>query len=556
MSHPLFDKHLAVFRQAMAAVENRVYWSPFPENPALLGEAAAEDARQAFEAYRDASFYLDQPGVVGRGGTEVSPYGLPLNISYPVCNPDALILAARGGLAPWVKAGPETRAGLCLEILFRLKQHGLELAHAAMHTTGQSFAFAFQHSVAHALDRGLEAVASAYREMKQVPARAVWEKPQGAGRTTLRLDKTYRVVPRGIDLVVSNPLSPTWNAFPAIFASLATGNPVIVKPHPSAILPLAISVAAARMTLKEEGFDPGLISLLVDDETDAVARIAALRPEIRLIDVTGSGELVRWLKENAHQAVVFAQQPGTNCVIVDSTMDYKGMLRNLAISLCLYSGQLAAAPRLLLVSREGVRTPDGVVPAEQFARDMVFAIGRLLEDPLRAVEILGCVQSADAAGRIAALREDYGIVRDSSPVVHPQWPGARMHTPLLLRLESGEELGWTEGGAAPVAALLETATVSESLAMAERIMAERGALAFAVHSTNAHVVELAEDAALRSGVALSLNLTGAALMNQPAAFADFLGTGANRAASCSFTDAAFVTPRFSIAQTQAMGTPP
>ncbi|MCK9283303.1 MAG: phenylacetic acid degradation protein PaaN [Rhodocyclaceae bacterium] len=555
MSHPLFDKHLAVFRQAMAAVENRVYWSPFAETPASLGEAAADSAREAFEAYRDASFYLDQPGVQARGGSEISPYGLSLNISYPICNPDALILAARAGMTPWVKSGPEARAGVCLEILFRLKQYGLEIAHAAMHTTGQSLAFAFQHSVAHALDRGLEAVACAYREMKQVPGRATWEKPQGGGKPSLRLDKTYTVVPRGVALVVSNAVSPTWNAFPAIFASLSTGNPVIVKPHHTAILPLAISVAAARMVLKEEGFDPGLISLLVDDDTDTVARIAALRPEIRLIDFTGSGEMGHWLGENAHQAVVFVQRPGLNCVVVDSTEDYKGLLRNLAVSISLYSGQLAATPRLILVSREGVRTPDGTVASEQFIRDLAFAIGRLLEDPARAVEILGCVQSPQAVERIGALREECDVVRDSAPVVHPQWPLARIHTPLLLRMASSDDLAWAADPAVPVAGLLETATTTESLALAERIMGEHGALAFAVHSSNEHVLEMADDAALRSGVALSLNLTGGALMNQPAAYADFLGTGANPAASCSFTDAAFVTPRFSIAQTQRPSPP-
>ena len=188
------------------------------------------------------------------------------------------------------------------------------------------------------------------------------------------------------------------------------------------------------MVLKEEGFDPSLVSLLVDDETESVARIAALRPEIRLIDFTGPGEMARWLKENAHQAVVFAQQPGLNCVIVDSTTDYKGMLRNLAISLCLYSGQLPATPRLLLVSLEGVRTPEGTVPGGQFARDLAFAIGRLLDDPQRAVEILGCVQSRTVSGRIESLKAEYDVIRDSSLIAHSTWPEARIHSPLLLQL--------------------------------------------------------------------------------------------------------------------------
>ena len=42
-----------------------------------------------------------------------------------------------------------------------------------------------------------------------------------------------------------------------MLASLATGNAVIVKPHPTAILPMALAVrdAAARV-LAEAGFSP------------------------------------------------------------------------------------------------------------------------------------------------------------------------------------------------------------------------------------------------------------------------------------------------------------
>ena len=57
---------------------------------------------------------------------------------------------------------------------------------------------------------------------------------------------------------------PTWNSYPGLFASLVTGNPVIVKPHPHAVLPLALTVAVAREVLTEYGFDPNLVTLAVD----------------------------------------------------------------------------------------------------------------------------------------------------------------------------------------------------------------------------------------------------------------------------------------------------
>ena len=51
------------------------------------------------------------------------------------------------------------------------------------------------------------------------------------------------------------------------------------------------------------------------------------------------------------------------------------------------------------------------------------------------------------------------------------------------------------------------------------------------------IVDAAHDAAVRGGVALSINLTGAVFVNQSAAFSDFHGTGANPAAN-----AALATP--------------
>lgn len=545
MPHPMFEKHLPTLRQAVAAVETRVSWSPFSENPATYGAGAIERGYEAFEAYRDASFYLDQPGVVGRVGSEQSPYGLALNVTYPQCNPESLILAARAAMQTWVKAGPEVRAGVCLEILARLNQSSMELAQAVMHTTGQPFPVAFQLSVVNAQDRGLEAVAAAFREMKQVPGQVLWERHQGKN-SAARLEKRYTVVPRGIALTIASAVAPTWNSYPAIFASLATGNPVIVKPHPDVILPLALTVAVARQTIKDAGFDPNLISLLVDDASAPAAKLLALKPEISIIDYTGNAEFGDWIEENASQAMVFAQKSSVNCVVVDSIDDYKGMLRNLTLSLCLYSGQLCTAPRVIFVSREGIRTAEGVISHEQFGRDLTFAIGKLLEEPARAAEVLGVIRSTEVADRVDAARDLGEVLRDSSALANPQWPEARMQGPLLVKVALSDPATYGEERLGPILHLVETGTSAESLAAAERVARERGSLYLAVYSSNPHLQDLAEDIALRTGAVLSLNLTGAWLLSQSAAFSDFHGSGINPSSNCSFVDSAFVAGRFQV----------
>lgn len=555
MPHPWFDKHRALLDEAQAAVSRRTHWTPYPESPRAYGATALDDGLQAFEAYRDAQFYLDQPGVAGRGGEEVSPYGQPLNISYPCCSPDALIAAARNAMLPWVRAGIEVRLGVCLEILARLNAASAEMAHALMHTTGQSLGMAFLTGGPQAQARGLEALAWAFREMAQIPQQAEWQR-----NVSQRLEKRFMVAPQGVSLIIGSATQPTWNAYPALFASLSTGNPVIVKPHPTAVLPLAIAVAVARQVLKDAGFDANLVSLLIGNPDGPLARDVVLKPDIRLIDYAGAPDFGRWLLEAARQAHLFVETGGVNCVLVDSTYDYTALLKNLVFSLCLDAGQLRTTPRTIFVSREGVQTPDGLISGTQFGLDLSYAIGRFLEDPARAVEVLGAIQSPATVARIQAVRDlaesSADILRYSVPLAHPQWPQARVHTPLLIQTQSDQRALFMEERFGPIAILVSTANTAESLALAEVTMREKGALNFLVHTTRPHVRQLAEDVSLRTGVALSFNLTGAVLINQPAGFADFHASGANPAASCGMIDAAFVSNRFYFSQVQQHYLPP
>ncbi len=65
---------------------------------------------------------------------------------------------------------------------------------------------AFQAGGPHAQDRGLEAVAYAYDAMTQTPNEVTWTKPQGK-HDPIVLDKKFRVVPRGVALVIAAPPS-------------------------------------------------------------------------------------------------------------------------------------------------------------------------------------------------------------------------------------------------------------------------------------------------------------------------------------------------------------
>ena len=416
-----------------------------------------------------------------------------------------------------------------------------------MHTTGQGFVMAFQAAGPHAQDRGLEAVAYAWDEMRRVPSTVYWEKPQGKNEP-LKMQKNYRIVPCGVGLVIGCNTFPTWNGYPGMFASLATGNAVIVKPHPNAILPLAISVQIAREVLSEAGFDPNVVTLVAHEAGDDVAQKLALRPEVKLIDFTGSSANGEWLEKNAHQARVYAEKAGVNQIVIDSADDIKAVARNVAFSLSLYTGQMCTAPQNIYVPRSGIDTAQGHLSFDEVAESLGEGVRKLLGDPARAVEILGAVVSDGVAQRIDAARALGPIVVDSQAIAHPQFKDARVRTPLIVKLDAKDSAKYLKEWFGPIAFVIATDGTPQSLEISRRAVREHGALTLSVYSTRPDVVERAVDVAEDAGVALSINLTGGVFVNQSAAFSDYHGTGANPAANAALTDAAFVASRFRVVQ--------
>ena len=547
--HPLFERHKPVLDKALAAIVGRGYWSAFPESPSpkVYGEGAAESGKAAFDALLDKPFPLDLPGRKGDAGTEVSPYGMALGVKYPKVDLDGLFAAVEKAGAAWRKAGPEAWAGVSLEILTRINKRSFEIAHAVMHTTGQAFVMSFQAGCPHAQDRGLEAIAYAWDQLARVPATAYWEKPQGKNEP-LKMQKHYRIVPRGVALVIGCNTFPTWNGYPGLFASLATGNAVVVKPHPNAILPLAITVQIARSVLSEAGFDANVVTMVAHDAGDDTAQKLALRPEIRIIDFTGSTANGEWLEKNARQAQVYTEKAGVNQIVIDSVTDIKAVARNIAFSLALYTGQMCTAPQNVYVPRKGIETAEGHLSFDQVGEAIAESVQKLVGDPARAVEILGAVVNDGVAQRIDAARSLGPIVLDSQSIAHPLYPQARVRTPLIVKLDATDDAKYLKEWFGPIAFMVATDSTEQSLDIARRAVVEHGALTLSVYSTDQKVIDEAIAAAEDSGVALSINLTGGVFVNQSAAFSDFHGTGANPAANSALTDAAFVANRFRVVQ--------
>ncbi|MFJ5996957.1 phenylacetic acid degradation protein PaaN [Streptomyces sp. NPDC092370] len=552
-AHELIARHRSTLDQALEAIRTRAYWSPHPEHPKAYGENGSLDAaagKAAFDALLGSRLDLGQPGTDDWVGGETSPYGVDLGVTYPHADLDVLLPAMKAGQRAWRDAGAEQRAVVCLEILKRISDRTHEFAHAVMHTSGQAFMMAFQAGGPHAQDRGLEAVAYAYVEQVRTPDNAEWTKPQGK-RDPLAMTKQFTPVPRGIGLVIGCNTFPTWNGYPGLFASLATGNAVLVKPHPRAALPLALTVQVAREVLAEAGFDPNLVALAAERPGEGIAKTLALRPEIRIIDYTGSTEFGDWLEANARQAQVYTEKAGVNTVVLHSTSDYKGMLSNLAFSLSLYSGQMCTTPQNLLVPREGISTDQGPKSYDEVVADLARSIDGLLGDDARANALLGAIVNPDVKARLEAASGLGEVALASREISNPDFPGAVVRTPVIVKLDGAKpdaEAAYMSECFGPVSFAVAVDSAADATELLRRTVREKGAMTVGAYTTDPEVEQAVQEVCLEEAAQLSLNLTGGVYVNQTAAFSDFHGSGGNPAASAALCDGAFVANRFRVVE--------
>jgi delta 1-pyrroline-5-carboxylate dehydrogenase len=163
--------------------------------------------------------------------------------------------------------------------------------------------------------------------------------------------------------------------------------------------------------------------------------------------------------------------------------------------------------------------------------------------------VLGAIQAPETLQRMAEASKLATVVLASKKLVHPEFPHAEVHTPIVLKTEASHEGVYMQERFGPISTVVAVPGDGAALAaLSERIVREHGALTVGVYSRHAAFIEAMTEATQRAGVALSINLTGAVFVNQSAAFSDYHATGANPAANASYADSAFVANRFRVVQ--------
>lgn len=541
---PLQDAYKAKIDEAIEAVHARTFYAAYPEHPKAYAEDGPAKGGEAFKALLNNKYTeLKTTGESGWIGEESSPYtGEKLNITYPAFAVDTLIGNAQAAWTGWRKASVDDRAEVLIDSLEKIKEQFFLIAEATVHTTGQSWIMSFQASGPHSNDRALEALAIAYQELNRFPKDLVWTKPMG--KFDITLNKQFKPVPKGISLAIGCSTFPVWNSVPGIYASLMTGNPVIVKPHPKAVLPIAVVVAEIQKSLAQYGFDPNVVQLAVDSSDKLITKELAENPAVKLIDYTGSSSFGSYV-EGLPGKTTFTEKAGVNSVIIDSANDLKSVLGNLAFSVSLYSGQMCTAPQNFFIPATGVKTADGVVSYDDVVAQLKQSVEGLAKHPKMGAGTLGAIQS-DATVERAKNSGSIGgnILLGSEPILNEQFQNARLLVPTIIEVDASESDKYTKELFGPIVLVIKTKDTDESIALASKMASEHGAITCAAYTTDSATAEKIMDAMEASFTPVSLNLTGFIWVNQHAAFSDFHVTGGNPAGNASFSNPEYVNKRF------------
>ncbi|NOS91375.1 MAG: phenylacetic acid degradation protein PaaN [Cyclobacteriaceae bacterium] len=542
----LFEKHQPTITKAIDALHARTFYAAFVEHPApaVYGETADADGQVKFKHMLGKKFEeLLQANPEGWAGQEESPYlQEELKVSYPIFSTNTLIDRAQKSFHQWRKVSAQDRAGILMESLERVKARFFEVAYATMHTTGQGYMMAFQASGPHAADRALEAIAAGYEELNRFPSSAIWEKPMG--KFNLQLNKEWRAVPKGISVVIGCSTFPTWNSVTGIYGSLITGNSVIVKPHPGAILPIAIFVAEIQKVLQENNLDPNTCQLAADTFDRMITKELAEHASVKLIDFTGNSAFGSYLEALPDKAV-FTEKTGVNSVILDSVEDVDKVAANLAFSVNLYSGQMCTAPQNFYIPASGIKTPTGSVSFDEFAEKFVANINGLIDNPKAGPFVLGAVQNKNTSTRVIdAEKIDGKVWLKSRTFENPQFKNARVATPVVIEVDGSKKDIFSKELFGPIALLIKTKNTDESIALAQSLAQQHGAISCGAYTTDSTVREKIADEMSMAATPVSFNLVGGIYMNQNAAFSDFHVTGGNPSGNASFTNPEYVTKRF------------
>jgi phenylacetic acid degradation protein paaN len=328
-----------------------------------------------------------------------------------------------------------------------------------------------------------------------------------------------------------------------IIYNLITGNVSIVKPHPKAILPIAIVIGELQKVFTENGIDANTVQLAPDTLDNPITKLLAEHDSVKVVDYTGGSEFGNYIE--SLNKTVFTEKAGVNSIIIDSVDDLKTVMSNIAFSASLYSGQMCTAPQNIFIPANGISTNEGLTSFDDTVLALCGAITSLVDNPKAGAPTLGAIQSELTVNRVKHLHELGGnIVLESKSIVNEEFKDARTATPAVIVMDESDYNLYNKECFGPIVFVIKTSSTESSIALAKKLSFEKGAITCGAYTTDKKTMQTIEDEMNEAYTPVSFNFTGAAFINSHAAFSDFHVTGGNPAGNASLTTSEFIVKRF------------
>ncbi len=388
------------------------------------------------------------------------------------------------------------------------------------------------------------------------PRRRMWEKPQGKNEP-VRMEKRFRIVPRGVALVIGCSTFPTWNGYPGHFRR---ASPPATRSSSSRIRMRSCrsrSPCGSRAKCwPKAGFDPNVVTLVAHDAGDNIGADARAAPRGQASSISPAARrTAAGSRSTRGRRRSTPKRPASTRSSSTRPPTSRALARNLAFSLvALHGPDVHGAAEHLRAEgrhRHRGRAPD-VRPGRRRARG-----GRATScSPIRRARSrcsAPCRTKACCGGSRRRARSATIVLDTRTDRASRSSPRRPIRTPLIVKLDDGRSRDVPERMVRPDRVRhRDRRHRREPRDRARRRRGPRRAddvgLLDAATTSSTRAIDVAEDA----GVALSINLTGGVFVNQSAAFSDFHGTGANPAANAALTDAAYVANRFRVVQHRGM----
>ncbi|QDZ43632.1 bifunctional proline dehydrogenase/L-glutamate gamma-semialdehyde dehydrogenase [Corynebacterium sp. sy039] len=148
-------------------------------------------------------------------------------------------------------------------------------------------------------------------------------------------------------------ITPPWN-FPVaiplggVFAALAAGSAVIIKPAPQVVRCAEVAIAAVHRALTAAGVDTDLVQLINADEAEAGRRLVS-HEDVDSVILTGASDTAKLFRGWKPKMVINAETSGKNAIVVTPAADPDLAVNDVYRSAFGHAGQKCSAASLVIL---------------------------------------------------------------------------------------------------------------------------------------------------------------------------------------------------------------